>query len=76
MRRDIIYEDKTHGGLGMTSLASLYDVNRCRIFSQIFEAGKRLEGRQQVSWASQILIEEVLSPNPCMMIYTKNYKIY
>ena len=69
VRRDLLFEKKSHGGLNMTSLQELYDVNRCRTFAHIIESGKRQEGRGQVPWAEQIVMREIMSPDPCLSIY-------
>jgi len=53
-RRDLIYEDVQKGGMGMQSLMDLYQINRCRILSQMMEAAKRQTGRSQTPWVEKL----------------------
>ena len=59
----------------MTSIKELYEVNRCRTIGQLVENGKRQEGRGQIPWATRIIMEEIMSGNPCMEIYKEINRI-
>ncbi|MCP4052782.1 MAG: hypothetical protein GY739_06910 [Mesoflavibacter sp.] len=70
VRRDMLFEKRVKGGIDMISMHDLYDINRCRIISQIMENGKRQEGRGQIPWAERIVMEELMTDRPpCMAIY-------
>ncbi|MCP4055362.1 MAG: hypothetical protein GY739_20440 [Mesoflavibacter sp.] len=68
-RKDMLFEKRNKGGIEMISMHDLYDINRCRVISQIMENGKRQEGRGQIPWAEKIIMEEITKEEPCMEIY-------
>ncbi len=68
-RRDMLFEKRTKGGIGMISMHELYEINRCRIISQIMENGKRQRGRGQIPWAEKIVMEELMAEDSCMTVY-------
>ena len=74
-RRDLLFEKKQKGGINMTSIKELYEINRCRTIGQLIENGKRQEGRGQIPWATQIIMEEIMSADPCMEIYKEINRI-
>ncbi len=38
-RKDMLFEKRNKGGIDMISMHDLYDINRCRVISQIMENG-------------------------------------
>ena len=77
MRTDILYEQKSHGGLGMTKLTEEYKENRLRTMAQIIEGGERQKVKRTDTMGTKTTNgRNGKRSNPCLGIIKGNEKIH
>ena len=68
LRRDLVYEVDTKGGMNMTHVKEEYKVNRLRGLTQMVEGQSRQEGRGQIPWIQKKVLKDLGRAEPYLPV--------